>query len=666
MTFFEIKYSTLCAWLWSNSSKQKNKIDILMDKIKSEYSFSKEQLAQIKNKLLEIFLPVYIRNWNSTSRTQRVFRQKYTDFIDKMLQVTFTSSNTHKDSTPKPLNLTSIIKRGRPKLSLESCSDRTKRRRIQELRNHYNEEEIAKANARNRKNQSVPKMTNKDANDMLLNRTLAMYMDLGLSKAKYETLRDYNLLLFNSKNYPPYDKLRTAKENCYPKDIQISEHGASVKLQSLLDHTVRRIVESLSTSTSDFNFENGSEYILYGKWEMDGASGQQIFKQKWVTDNSKTAVEVEEDPSSEELSDQSIFIISYVPLQISSRNNKILWANNRPSSVRYCHPIKYIFMKETPSKTKQEYNYYTNEIKNLIPTTVTANDVSFTVGYNLQCTMIDGKVCNVLTGQKSSSSCNICGAKPTEMNNLDRVTILKANDENCKFGLSTLHCWIRFMECLLHISYNLKFKKGYASGENKILKEKRKQEIQTALKSELSISVDFVKQGFGTTNDGNTARSFFSEPDVVGRILGIDVILIRRFANILHVMSSGFEVDIDKFEVYAFETTKLYVKNYDWYKMPPAVHKVLIHGKKIMQQFNLPIGRLSEEAQEANNKVFKSARAHNSRCCSRKDNNEDIMHYLLIASDPLISSLRTKKEKKIKQLSEEAKSLLKNSITQCE
>lgn len=175
------------------------------------------------------------------------------------------------------------------------------------------------------------------------------------------------------------------------------------------------------------------------------------------------------------------------------------------------------------------------------------------------------------------------------------------------------------MECLLHISYNLKFKKGYASGENKILKEKRKQEIQTALKSELSISVDFVKQGFGTTNDGNTARSFFSESDVVGRILGIDVILIRRFANILHVMSSGFEVDIDKFEVYAFETAKLYVKNYDWYKMPPAVHKVLIHGKKIMQQFNLPIGRLSEEAQEANNKVFKSARAHNSRCCSRKE-----------------------------------------------
>lgn len=36
------------------------------------------------------------------------------------------------------------------------------------------------------------------------------------------------------------------------------------------------------------------------------------------------------------------------------------------------------------------------------------------------------------------------------------------------------------------------------------------------------------------------------------------------------------------------------------------------------------------------------------------------MHFLLVASDPLISSIRLKKDKKIKELSEEARSLLKN------
>lgn len=169
--------------------------------------------------------------------------------------------------------------------------------------------------------------------------------------------------------------------------------------------------------------------------------------------------------------------------------------------------------------------------------------------------------------------------------------ILPINKENYKFGLSTLHCWIRFMECFLHMPYNIKFKKVYASRECKMLKEKRKKQIalkiQMALKSELSINVDFVKQGFGTTNDGNTARSFFSEPEVVGRILDVNVKLIQQFANILHVISSGFEIDTNKFEQYSLETAKLFIQYYGWYKMPPTVHKVLLHGSKIMQQFNV-------------------------------------------------------------------------------
>lgn len=74
----------------------------------------------------------------------------------------------------------------------------------------------------------------------------------------------------------------------------------------------------------------------------------------------------------------------------------------------------------------------------------------------------------------------------------------------------------------------------------------------------------------------------------------------------------------------------------------------------------LPIGCLSEEAQEAGNKVFKAARAHNSRRCSRIFNNEDIMHHILISSDPVISKLRVSKNKKVKDLTAEAKSLLIN------
>lgn len=659
MNLFEIEQSTLCTWLWNDRTKQKIKIDILMENIKNEYNFNEEQMSQIKIKLKTDFLPVYIRNWNNTTRNQRVFKQKYARFFQNTFKVLFTSTHMRKRNNQNS-NTSNVNQNkkciGRPKSVYENSSDRTKRRRIQELRSSYNAEEIAVANSRNKNIESLP--IKKVANDNLLNITLAMYMDLRLSRATYETLREYNLLMFDSKNYPPYDKIRSTKENCYPQNIEVSEYGASVKLQSLLDHTVHRIIES--SLTSEFTIKNGEEFMLDGKWGMDGASGQQTFKQKWASNDSVTEFE---EYSFEEMSDKSIFMVSFVPLQITSKNNnKVIWINNRPSSVRYCRPIKFTYRKETPSTTLTEYNYYKKEINNLIPTVVTVNQISFTINYNLQCTMIDGKVCNVLTSQKSSASCNICRAKPSEMNQLDRIMALPINKENYKFGLSTLHCWIRFMECLLHISYNIEFKKDHASGECKILKGNRKKQVQMALKSELSINVDFVKQGYGTTNDGNTARSFFSKPDVVGRILGINTNLIQRFANILHVISSGFEIDTNKFEQYSLETAKLYIREYNWYKMPPTVHKVLLHGGKIMQEFNVPIGRLSEEAQEANNKIFKHARAHNSRCCSRKANNEDVMHFLLVASDPLISSIRLKKDKKIKELSEEAKLLLKNIL----
>lgn len=210
--------------------------------------------------------------------------------------------------------------------------------------------------------------------------------------------------------------------------------------------------------------------------------------------------------------------------------------------------------------------------------------------------MIDGKVCNVLTDQKSSASCNICGAKPNQMNDLNLVMSLKENKENYKFGLSTLHCWIRFMECILHIAYNMDFKRSYASGQNKVLKQNKKKKIQRELKLHLSISVDFVRQGYGTTNDGNAARRFFEEPEKVAKILEIDANLIRKFGTILQILSCGLEVDLDKFEKYAekyIETAKLFIQHYIWYKMLPAIYKALIHGRKIMEELSIPIDHLS-------------------------------------------------------------------------
>lgn len=74
-------------------------------------------------------------------------------------------------------------------------------------------------------------------------------------------------------------------------------------------------------------------------------------------------------------------------------------------------------------------------------------------------TMIDGKVAQVLTETPSSSKCTVCGATPRQMNDLMKVTARTENEDAFKYGLSTLHAWIRSMEMILRISYNLGFDK---------------------------------------------------------------------------------------------------------------------------------------------------------------------------------------------------------------
>lgn len=155
-----------------------------------------------------------------------------------------------------------------------------------------------------------------------------------------------------------------------------------------------------------------------------------------------------------------------------------------------------------------------------------------------------------------------------------------------------------------------------------------------------------VKVGGGNTNDGNTARRFFKEPKFAVEVTGLDETLIIRFETILRAICSGRDIDVDKFEEYASETADLYLKLYSWYYMPPTVHRVLFHGRKIIYSLNLPIGLFSEEAQEARNKDFRRIRQNNTRKMNRLLTNEDVIHGLLISSDPYISSLRKTVKKK--------------------
>jgi len=143
----------------------------------------------------------------------------------------------------------------------------------------------------------------------------------------------------------------------------------------------------------------------------------------------------------------------------------------------------------------------------------------------------------------------------------------------------------------------------------------------------LGLIVDKPKPGSsGNTIDGNTARRAFQKVEVFAEITDIDINLLKNLKMILITISCQFPINLEEFEKFCFKTAHVFMKKYPWYPMTPTLHKVLIHGKQILQQCILPPGYLGEDAAESKNKFYKHDREFHARKNSRKNNLEDIFH----------------------------------------
>lgn len=223
----------------------------------------------------------------------------------------------------------------------------------------------------------------------------------------------------------------------------------------------------------------------------------------------------------------------------------------------------------------------------------------------------------------------------------------------------TLYSCYQQSKMYFFTAYRLDIKKWRIQGEDKESVAARKARIQAEFKEECGLLIDIVKQGAGTTNDGNTARRFFNDAITSARITGVNENLIEMFYVILQTIASGERVDISKFSKFCQETAILYVQLYPWYYMPSSMHKILIHGADIIEHFGLmPIGNLSEEAAEARNKDFRFYREKHSRKINRIATNEDIIHNLLLSSDPLLTRYMPRMTKARTTLSLKAQELL--------
>ena len=123
--------------------------------------------------------------------------------------------------------------------------------------------------------------------------------------------------------------------------------------------------------------------------------------------------------------------------------------------------------------------------------------------------------------------------------------------------------------------------------------------------------------------------------------------LVSNFQVIWRTLASKFPIRAENFERFCAETLELYMSEVGWFNLPPTLHKILVHGREIIEACPLPIGLTSEESSESNNKFIRKYLLHHTRKTSQLDTMTDLVHRLLAVSDPLLiaKSFKEKKEK---------------------
>lgn len=600
------------------------------------------------------------------------FRFKTRWIIARRIKAKFVMQNKKWLETPISFTLYGKQHRsGRPEIQFEQSSDRSKRLKTKDLRKNSPLSHLAFATKMNLRASGQP-VASKLLEDIIRSprraskyrqayevfedthsrrmsgeEALSTMVEAKLTKHQYSVIRSKD-----PERFPPYNIVLEAKKACYPKkeDITITATSAEVTVQALLNHTSERVINVQKEIICGLKSKQSNNLRLISKWGFDGSSGHSSYKQMFI--GTRTQGDAD---------DSSVFISSIVPIRLvcgNSDNTNVVWQNPRPSSTRYCRPIKINFAKESTQLAIAEKNRISAQIKNLTSSPVALDGKIIMVSHELILTMVDGKICNALTDTASTQRCYICGASSKEFNSIDKMLTRPHKPSTLEFGLSVLHCWIRLFECLLHVGYKLPIKKWQARNQDKEIVAKHKANIQKEFKNRMGLIVDQPKPGFGNSNDGNTARRFFRNADLASEITGVDKKIIERMHVILVTISSGYDINIDNLRKFSLDTAKYFVKLYPWYYMPPTVHKLLIHGPDVISNALLPIGQLSEEAQEARNKDFKKYRENYSRKCSREKCNEDIFNLMLVTSDPVITSYRKLPKKQLNRFPKEVYDLI--------
>lgn len=140
-------------------------------------------------------------------------------------------------------------------------------------------------------------------------------------------------------------------------------------------------------------------FKLFTKWRCDDASGQSIYKEKFSSQPSQDS----------DIDDCSIFTSTLASIKLyDPESSEVIWKNLKSSSPIFCRPIRFAFCKETP----EVINKAVLPMQSATATLSTIFIETTEIHHQLIMTMMNGKLCTVLSQTSSALRCYICGATP--------------------------------------------------------------------------------------------------------------------------------------------------------------------------------------------------------------------------------------------------------------
>lgn len=203
------------------------------------------------------------QKWKESSRTRERFLRNNNQWLESNVDFPELKPYLERENIPPSTSRGP----GRPSKSFEDSSEKTKRRKIQPLMETSRKEELlyaAQATLRSegkrdaalllkdmvttspkrathikksfRSPPTFPerKISNEEA--------LATYLDGKMTKRSYTAVQQ-RLKSVGSKVLPSYPFITEAKKKCYPDNVSITEISTKVSLQSLINHTTKRICD---------------------------------------------------------------------------------------------------------------------------------------------------------------------------------------------------------------------------------------------------------------------------------------------------------------------------------------------------------------------------------------------------------------------------------------